>query len=467
MSNRQAPQRRPAPRKQPSKPKLRNRILFVFGILVLASGAFYTALVVATQVNQIFFPDTRLTPPHIFSKLPGVQSDDGAALGGGRINVLVMGLDRRPNEGTAATRTDTMFVMSIDPTTKTARGLAMPRDLYVDIPTKNGGSFKERINTAYEYGENGNYPGGGAALVKKTVENLLGIKLNYYVIIDFQGFKQLVDLIGGVDVDVATDVNDPFYSDTEKLGDYYPCVFNAGVHHMNGTDALCFARTRRNSNDFDRILRQQRIIFAAVDKATDLKILSDPTNMNSLWKRYKSTVVTDVSDLQIPGFARLASGMDSSNFSFLSLGPATVPFTTSDGAAVLLPSDPGIKQIVHALTSDHHVEEENAMIEVQNGTDKQGLSQRVVDSLNSIGIRQDLLKMTSATDTNHAKTEIVDFSGKRYTAERIAGVLGVSKDRSIRDSTAADAAMRTDPKADIVVIIGSDAKVDTSALAAP
>ncbi len=99
MSNRQAPQRRPAPRKQPSKPKLRNRILFVFGILVLASGAFYTALVVATQVNQIFFPDTRLSPPHIFSKLPGVQSDDGTALGGGRINVLVMGLDRRPERG--------------------------------------------------------------------------------------------------------------------------------------------------------------------------------------------------------------------------------------------------------------------------------------------------------------------------------------------------------------------------------
>ncbi len=358
-----------------------------------------------------------------------------------------------------------MFVMSIDPTTKTARGLAMPRDLYVDIPTKNGGSFKERINTAYEYGENGNYPGGGAALVKKTVENLLGLKLNYYVIVDFQGFKQLIDLIGGVDVDVATAVNDPFYSDTERLNDFYPCVFDAGVHHMNGTDALCFARTRRNSSDFDRILRQQRIIFAAVDKATSLKILSDPTNMTSLWKRYKSTVVTDVSDLQIPGFARLASGMDSSNFSFLSLAPATVPFTTSDGAAVLLPSEPGIKQIVQALTSDHHVEEENATIELQNGTERQGLSQRVVDSLNSIGIKQ--VKMISAPDTNHAKTEIVDFSGKRYTAERIADVLGVSKDRSIRDSTAADTAMRSDPKADIVVIIGSDAKVDTLALAGP
>jgi anionic cell wall polymer biosynthesis LytR-Cps2A-Psr (LCP) family protein len=78
------------------------------------------------------------------------------------MNSLVMGLDRRPREGNAPTRTDTMFVMTIDPGSKTTRGLAMPRDLYVDIPTKSGGSFKERINTAYVYGETSGYPGGGA-----------------------------------------------------------------------------------------------------------------------------------------------------------------------------------------------------------------------------------------------------------------------------------------------------------------
>jgi polyisoprenyl-teichoic acid--peptidoglycan teichoic acid transferase len=464
MSNRQGPPRRPAPRKQPSRPKLRNQLLFVFGILVLAAGAFYTALVVATQVDQIFFPGTRISPGGLLGKLPYVDNADGADFGGGRINVLVMGLDRRPSEGNAATRTDTMFVMSIDQSSKTARGLAMPRDLYVDIPTKGGGSFKERINTAYEYGENGNYPGGGAALVKKTVENLLGIKINYYVVIDFQGFKQLIDLIGGIDVDVTTAVNDPFYSDTEKLNDFYPCVFNVGVHHMNGTDALCFARTRRNSSDLERIQRQQRIIFAALDKATQLKLLADPRNLIGMWKNYKSTVQTDVGDLQITRFANLASGMDSSNLSFLSLGPATVPFTTSDGAAVLLPSMEGIKQIVSALTSDHQLEQEHAVIELQNGTDKQGLSQKVADQLSTIGVRDTTI--VNAADTNHAKTEIVDFSGKGYTAGRIADVLGVPRKTAIRSSTAADAGLRT-TQSDIVVILGSDTKVDPSASVAP
>jgi LCP family protein required for cell wall assembly len=443
MSNRQGSPRRPAPRTPRPRPKLRNQVLFVFGILVLAAGAFYTALVVATQVDQIFFPDTQLKPGGLIGKLPGVdKGDDSTDLGGGRINILVMGLDRRPYEGNAATRTDTMFVM--------------------DIPTKTGGSFKERINTAYEYGENGNYPGGGSALAKKTVENLLGIKINYYVLIDFQGFKQLIDLIGGIDVDVDSPVNDPYYSDTERLNDFYPCIFDVGVHHMNGTDALCYSRTRRNSSDFDRIQRQQRVIFAAMDRVTQLKLLADHTNVVSLWKRYKDTIQTDISDLQIPGFAKLAAGMQPSDVSFLTLAPATTPYTTADGAAVLLPSEKGIQQIVNGLLSDAKVEQERARVEIQNGTDRQGLAQRAASFLNTnLRIPAESLLASNAATSNHTKTEIVDFTGKRYTAERIAGVLGVPKDR-VRSPTAADSALRTDASADIVVILGSDAKVDTS-----
>src|SRR5262245_39371741 len=111
----QQPRRRaqqpPPPR---SRPKLRSQLLFVFGIVMLACGAFYTALVVATQIDQIFFPGSEL---HIkagpLSNLPGIDKGNTAGAsevgGGGRINVLVMGLDRRYYEGDAPTRTDTMF----------------------------------------------------------------------------------------------------------------------------------------------------------------------------------------------------------------------------------------------------------------------------------------------------------------------------------------------------------------------
>src|SRR5574339_575317 len=147
------------PQARPSRPKLRSQLLFVVGILVLTMGAFYTALVVATQIDRIFFPGNEIHLGGPIASFPGIDKGNQALeIGGGRINILVMGMDRRPSEGNLPTRTDTMFVMSIDPATKTARGLAMPRDLWVDIPTKSGNSsFKGRINTAFEIGELENY----------------------------------------------------------------------------------------------------------------------------------------------------------------------------------------------------------------------------------------------------------------------------------------------------------------------
>jgi LCP family protein required for cell wall assembly len=451
----------------PARPKLRNQILFVFGILVLAAGAFYTALVVATQIERIFFPGNPINLGGL-AKLPGVQSSDSPStdIGGGRINVLVMGLDRRPYEGNTLTRSDTMFVVTVDPSAKTARGLAMPRDLFVDIPTKSGGSFKQRINTALEYGEVQGYPGGGPALAKATVERLLGIKINHYVIIDFTGFKEIIDLLGGIDVDVPAAVNDPYYSETERLFDYYPCIFKVGIHHMNGSDALCYSRTRFNNSDLERIQRQQRVIFAVMDRASQLKLLGDPTNVLSLWKRYKSAVITDINDLQVPGFARLAAQIDTDHLAFLSLGAATVPYTTPDGAAVLLPSQAGIKQIVEALLSDQRLQQEAATIEVQNGVDKSGQATRATDYLTSFGLTPASVKAVQTTSLANARTEIIDFGGKGYTAGWIASLLGLAP-KSVRKSTDADAGLRTVAGADILVILGDDAKVDASAFGSP
>jgi LCP family protein required for cell wall assembly len=158
----------------------------------------------------------------------------------------------------------------------------MPRDLFVDIPSKTGNSsFKERINSAYVIGDLQNYPGGGPGLARQTVEKLLGIKINYHVVIDFEGFKQIIDLLGGIDVEVAAPgVNDPQYSDTERLGDFYPCVFAPGPHHMNGKEALCFARTRRNSNDLTD-LAPAAGMFAVMDKASQLNVLADPATSST------------------------------------------------------------------------------------------------------------------------------------------------------------------------------------------
>jgi LCP family protein required for cell wall assembly len=359
-----------------------------------------------------------------------------------------------------------MFVLTIDPSTKTARGLAIPRDLWVDIPSPKG-TFQERINTAYIYGETGDYPGGGVQTAETTVENLLGIKINYYVLIDFEGFKKVIDLLDGIDVDVPASlaVDDPYYSETELLGDYYPCIFDAGLHHLDGSDALCFARTRFNSSDLERILRQQLVIFAVMDKASQLNLLSNVDNMVSLWKRYKDTIQTDINDQQIPGFARLATQINRDQMAFLSLGPATTPYTIpSTGAEVLLPSKEGVKQIVDAFLADNKLFNEAATVEVQNGTGEQDTATRAIDYFTSLGIPQSSLVAVNSTGGVQATTEIIDFANKEYTAQRLAGWLNVPLS-SIRKATASDAALRSS-NADIVVILGSDAQID-AAFASP
>jgi LCP family protein required for cell wall assembly len=458
----------PSPQRRQRKPRLKTQLAFGFGILLLALGAFYTALVVATQIDQIFFPDSQLHIGNgLVSKLPGIDSGEkgeGEAGPGGRINILVMGIDRRPNELAENSRTDTMFVMTIDPASHTARGLGIPRDMLVNIPSKTGKTtYQDRVNTVYEVGEMQKYDGGGAALAKGVVGKTLGLKINYYVVIDFQGFKKVIDLLGGIDVDVPPPgLNDPYYSETELRGDYFPCIFKPGRHHMNASEALCYSRSRNFSpgGDLDRILRQQLVMYAVMEKATDLKVLADPSNVLNLYKRYKDAITTDINEFQLVGMAKLAAGVDRNQLAFLSIGPATTPHITPQGAAVLLPSEAGIKTIVEALLSDNKLQQEAAVVQVQAQTPDQGT--RATEFLQSLGIAQTALSASGFTDLVPSQTQIIDFGNKPYTAERIAGWLSVPKER-VRKPTATD---RRPGNSDIVVLLGPDAKLE-SALTTP
>jgi len=453
---------------EPARPRggrLGQRVLLAAAFVLLAVGAFYGSFVIATRVDEFFAPGHGIHVPSVLGKLPLVESGESDSAGGSRINVLVMGLDRRPREGQAPTRTDTMFVLTIDPHNKTAGMLGIPRDLLVEIPTKDGnGYLEDRINTAYVLGEVNNYDGGGPGLAMATVEHTLGIKIDHYVVIDFQGFKKIIDDLGGVDVDVPTYLRDDLYSDTELPGDYSPQEFEPGIQHMDGTRALAYARIRRGNSDLDRIQRQQRVIFAVMDKALSLKVL---TNALSLWRQYKDTIETDISDPQIPGLALLAGDIPPERIVALSLGPATVPYTTPAGASVLVAAPEGIQQIVEALFSDQQIVEEDAVVEVQNGTGEPGLASSVIDYLVSLGLPRSALVISNAPEEDLGlPSAIVDFTGKRYTADKLAEWLGLPAG-SVRSADSGDAALKSNSKADIVLMVGTDVDINRLTAAAP
>ena len=432
--------------------QLRQRFIVAAAGLVLVAAAAWLALIIITRIDDLFFPGQSLSVPGL-GTLPGVQ-DDGDQQG--TINFLVMGLDRRAREGDAATRTDTMFVLTIDKKTKMAGILGIPRDLWVEIPNKSGGGFYEqRINTAYSAGENGDYSGGGASLVKRVVERNLGIPIDHYVVIDFEGFIEVIDYLGGIDIYVEKEVNDPFYSETELPGDYHPLHFKVGQQHMDGQTALDYSRTRFDSSDLDRIHRQQQVIFAAIDKATERRLIS-VESLTGLWGRYKDAIDTDVNDIQTPGFAALAAQVDPKGITALSLGPATVPFTTLDGADVLAIDKDIVQQIVAALFTGQRVQANAAIVEVQNRSGADGLATQVATYFTEFGFSPDSVSATNPVDaTLQPLTAIIDFTGKDSTAQRVAALLGLATSR-IRPATAADQPLATVDNVDIVVILGQD-----------
>jgi LCP family protein required for cell wall assembly len=180
--------------------------------------------------------------------------------GASRINVLLIGLDYRDWEaGLGAPRSDTMIVLTIDPLTRTAGMVTIPRDMWVNIP----GFGYSRINTAYSSGEGSKLPGGGPALSSKTVEQFLGVPIHYYAQIDFNAFVEFIDLIGGIDIFNDQELRlDPVGSGKDKIK-----LTCCGMRHLNGEKTLAYVRYRKDKEgDVARSKRQVKVILAIRDK---------------------------------------------------------------------------------------------------------------------------------------------------------------------------------------------------------
>ncbi len=248
-----------------------------------------------------------------------------------RVNILVMGIDRRPGEPFIS-RTDTMMLMSIDTESLEASILSIPRDLYVIIP----GIGRDRINTAFVYGSAGNNPAGGAELAKQTVEYNLGVPVHYYVMVDFNAVTQGIDTLGGIDVNVPYEIYDPMFPDMNY--GYDPLYIAAGLQHFDGTTALKYARTRHQDNDFNRARRQQQVIMAVRDKILGLGATSMIEQAPNLLQQLNQSYRTDLSLNDVISLGRAASEIPSENIRSEVLDQNYVSnYSTETGASVLIP----------------------------------------------------------------------------------------------------------------------------------
>jgi LCP family protein required for cell wall assembly len=433
--------------------------LLVFGIALFAAATFYFALIVATQADKFFLPGNEINVPGL-NQLPGV--DNGQPQTGTieeRINILVMGLDRRVDEPEGnPTRTDTMFVVTLDPYSKTAGVFSIPRDLWVEIPDGQGGYLKERINVAYEYGPLRNYPGGGPGLAMATVQHNFGIKIDHYVVLDFVGFMELVDAVGGIDVDVKDVVWDPSYCNTTDCSDLQEVYFEPGLQHMDGEQALQYVRVRYGSGDLKRIERQQDVIRATVDAALNAQLLI-PNRAVSIYNKFRDAVDTDVSVFKVGGLALLAQDIPPESITNISLASAVQEGWAGD-AAVLFPDWDQIEVLKAQLFFDGRLRSEGAFVEVQNGTQTPGLATSVMDYLTKQGFPEADLIVGDATDgLDHQQTLIYDLAGKPYTANKLAAWLGLPRSRVQEVQGDVSSSPVPTSAADIVVVLGADARI--------
>ncbi|NIN99995.1 MAG: hypothetical protein GTN93_32755 [Anaerolineae bacterium] len=233
-----------------------------------------------------------------FENVPAEEATALAIHGNPRINILLVGLDNRWQVSHTSFRTDTIMIASLHTETNEGMLFSIPRDLYVDVP----GHGKRRINVAHVLGETQGYPRGGPGLLMDTIQQNFGIPMHGYLMIDFQGFREMVDLLGGVDIYVEKEIWDYKYPDDR--GGEMTIHIPAGQQHMDSETLLRYCRTRYGSDDFDRMRRQQKALAALGDKFLSLEMLP---RLPELLQTMSHTFHTDLSPAVIVRVAGMAA----------------------------------------------------------------------------------------------------------------------------------------------------------------
>lgn len=297
--------------------------------------------------------------------------------GANLVNILLMGQDNEIT-GESLARTDTMIVVSINRDTNSVAMLALPRDLFVYMPQVG----MQRLNVAFAIGDSLGWDGGAFFYMRQVILYNLGINVHYFAMVDLSGFAELVDTVGGVDIAVDCQI-----LDDELIGAEVPAaaeqigpddfLLPVGYYTFSGKEALWYARSRYNSDDFDRGRRQQQILRAAWRKVRDTGMLTDVAALPGLVSEGLSVLNTDLQAQDILGLLPLALQVEPENienFRFLRLHHTT-PWTPQSGAYegqnVQLPNPDQVFDLMtdfYTPPTDNQISTRLASIRVRNGT---------------------------------------------------------------------------------------------------
>lgn len=358
-----------------------------------------------------------------------------------QIQILLLGIDQRSaTDDPGPFRTDTMMLLSVNPARKTVGVLSLPRDLWVDIP----GFEQGRINTANFIGDGNAYPGGGGpALAMETVAANFGVRVDKYLLVNFDVFTTIVDILApnGVPVTVTEWIDDPDYPD-DRYGTIH-VQFEPGEQRMDAETLLQYARTRATEDgDFDRARRQQQALDAVRAEVMNAGgIINLMSEAFTLWDALQGNYRTNLELTEIVALFNLMSEIKREDIRYRVIDKFyAYPGLSPGGDQVLYPDFVAIRDLIletfyaqSQLTPAEmkaRADEENPPVYVYNGTNVIGLAGDTRDWLVAKGVRVDGI---GNDVTNGRKlTEIHEYGRYNWTAKYLAAVMGLPEDRIAR-----------------------------------
>ncbi len=435
---------------------LKKVLLSVVCLIVILSAI---VLVRAGNLSQKIFVGQKTT---FFGKIVDLirgGGDNGQLIGEdlGQINVLLLGIGGEGHDGPYLT--DTMILAQIRPDIGEVTLTSIPRDYWSDMP--QGG--QDKINSAFAYGLGENMDWDQAGLYSREVaQNLTGLQIPYFAVMDFSGFEKAVDQVGGLDVTVDRTFTDSQYPDS-GTGYLPPITFTAGPQHMDGTRALEFVRSRHaagiEGGDFARSLRQQKIIDAFKQKALSGNLISNASNLNSLLGIFADHFHINMTPSEIYRVYTLTKDKNMQTLS-LSLDPDTglicPEILASNGAYVLTPC-PGksIEDVQNFFKNSFSIgklKSEQSTVWLASSTGNKEAYNTAFRQLTDAGL---MVYQLSYSNDNLPQTIVYQVNPKPATTEFIKNTLNATEVTLPPPDVTV-----TKTKVDVIIVLGQNAPVE-------
>lgn len=340
------------------------------------------------------------------------------------ITVVLLGSDQRPEWD--EWHTDAIQYVVIYPHVPSVAMLSIPRDLYVLVPNY----WMTRINMAHVHGEKNDYPGGGMGLFNQTLLYNLGITADYYAKVDFDGLIGLVNAMGGIDVPVFCRLEDHWPYPNEA-GEYPWFVLEPGIHHLDGEQALWYARSRKTTSVFSRERRQQQVLEAMWDRAKRTNVLA---TVPTLYDQWGNLIQTDMGLGKIVSLAVVGAQLEAADVHRYNIGYGQVrSYVTPYGGSVFLPIWSEIEPTLRAVLAppaSSRATQAAVSVEVWNGTGHADWGQLAADRLAHAGF---LPLLGAPEGERYPETKVVFFGSttKGSGLSRLQSLFHVSADRTI------------------------------------